>query len=65
VASLLSLIALLLGHPATAGRICFLVDGLPKAKIDSHATPSIYEMASKQFKLGSPSPSAFSILRLE
>jgi hypothetical protein len=42
----LTLVALLLGRPATAGRICFLVDALPKPKIDSHANPPIYEIAS-------------------
>ena len=44
----LPLVALLLGRPAAAGRICFLVDALPKPKIDSHAVPPIYEMASQE-----------------
>jgi hypothetical protein len=42
-------------------------DMLPRRalfKQKNRPTP-IYEMASKQLKLGSPSPSAFSILRLE
>jgi len=40
----LTLIALLLGRPAAAGRIGFLVTPFPKPKIDSHAAPPIYEM---------------------
>jgi hypothetical protein len=47
-AAFLTLVTLLLGRPAAAGRICFLVDALSKPKIDSHAAPPIYEMASKQ-----------------
>ena len=39
----LPLVALLLGRRSL--RICFLVDALPKPKIDSHAAPPIYEMA--------------------
>ena len=44
--------ALLLGRPAVAGRICFLVDALPKPKIESHAAPPIYEMASSHMLRG-------------
>jgi hypothetical protein len=40
-----TLVALLLGRRSLW--ICFLVDALPKPKIDSHAAPPIYEMASQ------------------
>jgi hypothetical protein len=49
----LSLVALLLGRRSL--RICFLVDALPKPKIDSHAASPIYEMAPSNcvdFRLG-------------
>ena len=48
----LPLVALLLGRRSQ--RICFLVDALPKPKIDSHAAPPIYEMASRTIPLRSP-----------